>query len=290
MIHDKKALQAIGLTLLGFSLYSILDTAGKTLQQTYETIVVFWAGQFIMTLILGSIIFFQSGKQGFIPKIPMSWHVGRSILVIGLAGFALISLKHMPLADYYGVIFTNPLMFIALCALILHEHICRDRWIAVAVGFFGVLIMIMQDLNGGINIGYLAAFGTAICLAINSLVLRAMGGRNEHPLRVVFYPSIFIGIGSFAFAFPYLQNINLEDWWLWLIYGSGMAFGTLCLATAFKITPQASLLAPFQYIPIIWGTLFGWIFFNDIPTAQTMLGAAIVIAAGLYVIYKEKTV
>jgi drug/metabolite transporter (DMT)-like permease len=195
------------------------------------------------------------------------------------------SYPHLPLADVYAILFAAPLIVTALSVPLLDERVGWRRWTAVVVGFAGVLVIL--DPSGGMIAwpALVALFG-AVGHAFNMLIIRKIGTRDE-PVEAIGV----VGNGLTLLIAPFTLP------WVWLTPSPGelviaASAGTvagaafLLLAAAFRTAP-AALIAPFQYSQMIYGIAVGWLLFADRPSVRMLVGAAIIIASGLYVLSRE---
>jgi drug/metabolite transporter (DMT)-like permease len=225
--------------------------------------------------------------RGGLPQLRTSrlgLHVLRGGLgtVAGLLGFHAYS--QLPLADAYAIIFATPLLITALSVPILGETVGWRRWSAVLVGFAGVLIMLRPGASP-IGPGALAALGAACASACAILLVRKLSA-TETTTSIAFYSNVTAvavigaGFGS-SFAMPSLQHLAL-------MAASGLIGGSalLILIAAYRRSP-AALVAPFQYTQMIWALVLGALFWGDQPEAAMLLGASIVAASGLFILYRE---
>lgn len=207
--------------------------------------------------------------------------IGTFSLMVTFGAFALL-----PMADATVLLFSSTLIMPVLSFLFLKELIGHIRWIAIAAGMIGIIIM-AQPSGHNINPLGVACALTAACMhAVLGVILRKLG-KTESPLTITFY-FVTIGCALSALAMPFIAKMPTQLDWL-LILGLGMTgvMGQFFLSTAFKYIP-ASLATIFTYTGIIWSTLFGWALFNDWPAPPIWIGGAIVIASNLSIFAHER--
>ena len=220
-------------------------------------------------------------------------HVGRGLL--GAAGMFLnfAALARLPLADVTAILFASPLITVALAAIFLGERVRIYRWSAVAVGLLGVIVMLAPLLSVGelSNMSASAAIG-AICAALaafsnaGSIVQTRRLTDTETTSSIVFYFSLFCAIAGLA-TLPFGWHMPTASELAGLIM-VGVLGGTshLLLTDSYRYAP-ASVIAPFDYTAMLWAFILGYMLFGEIPGALVMIGAAIVIGSGLFVIWRE---
>jgi drug/metabolite transporter (DMT)-like permease len=212
-------------------------------------------------------------------------------LLRGLCGMfggllAFYAYSRLPLADAYSIIFATPLLITALSVPILGEQVGWRRWSAVGVGFVGVLIMLQPGV-APIGIGSLAALGAACASALSILLVRKLSA-TESTAGIALYSNLTVLVGMGALlAFDHVVP-NLVD--LALMAAAGFIGGTalLVLIDAYRHAP-AALVAPFQYSQMLWAILLGFAIWGDLPEPAKLLGAAVVAASGLFILYRETT-
>jgi drug/metabolite transporter (DMT)-like permease len=206
--------------------------------------------------------------------------------VLGVAGlfvtFAAFAL--MPMADTTALLFTSSLFIPLLGIIFLSESVGPYRWSAIVVGFIGVMIM-ANPTGGTFTLGILVALGAAMVHATLQIILRYLGP-YESPETISFY-FFAIGIVVAALPMPWVATApTLAD--LPLLVGVGLSgTGAQWLLSIAYRNARAAIVTVFNYSQIIWSTLFGWLIWSDWPLPNVMLGAAIVIASNLLMIWRE---
>jgi drug/metabolite transporter (DMT)-like permease len=260
---------------------------------------------------LGQVVFFRA----FFALVPLllwlSWH-GELVEVVRtskpsrhlrrciagtcgmFSGFAGLTL--LPLPDATAIGYAAPLITTALAALILKEKVRASRWSAVAIGFIGMMIMLSPHLSGpdgfgemkpGPALGALASLGGAAFAAIASIEVRKLARLEERTGAIVFYFSIVTSAAGFLTVFLGWKMPTTPD--LLIMIGSGImgGVGQILLTASFKHA-DASVIAPFDYMSLIWALLIGWFLFGQVPESRVLIGAGIVVGAGLFVIWRER--
>jgi drug/metabolite transporter (DMT)-like permease len=200
--------------------------------------------------------------------------------------FYLVALPHMPLANFYSIVFLSPILVALLAAAIFHEHLSWKMMAASIIGFFGVLIAVNpQHLfeDKGNWVAYAAALGSTVVFAFQMISLRFLS-RHETREVMALYPRIApciigaAGIGVWGF-----YVMPLEAWFYCLWSGAIGATGWLLMGKAYKMAPAATI-APFQYSEIITGALLGFLIWHDVPSPNVIAGAIIITLSGVYVV------
>jgi drug/metabolite transporter (DMT)-like permease len=221
-------------------------------------------------------------------------HVGRGLL--GAAGMfmSFAALARLPLADVTVISFASPLITVALAALLLKERVRIYRWSAVTIGFLGVLVMLAPHLEvarlatrtPAETIGAVLALVSAFCNAGAVIQTRRLTD-TETTSSIVFYFSLVCAVAG-AVTLPFDWTTPTGPVLLALI-GTGVLGGLshLLLTESYRYAP-ASLVAPFDYTSILWAFILGYAMFGEVPTGLVFTGAAIVVATGLFVLWRER--
>ena len=217
----------------------------------------------------------------------------RSHAVRSLAGTAsmfcwLTALALIPLANFTAISFTAPMFLTVLAMVFLREAIHAYRWTALAMGFIGVLITIGPQVTlGGNHLGVLVAFGAAMFSALAMLFLRSMSGSGgEHPITITFYFSATTMICGAATAVAGWPMPTAEQWLFIALVGVFGVTGQLLMTLSYRFA-EVSTIAPLDYTNLLWAVLFGYYFFGEVPHWSMWIGAPLVIAAGLIILWRE---
>ena len=217
------------------------------------------------------------------PNRPLAhvWRSGLGLLSMGLTFQALILL---PLADATAINFTAPIFATILSFLILREFVGVHRWAAVFVGFIGVLIVARPGGSSLPLLGVGIALAGALGQAGVTTTLRHLQ-RSEHVAAIVFWFAIS-GVLVGALLMPVFGRLHgLEA--MVLVLAGGLAGGVGQLLMTSSLRAPVSVVSPFDYLQIVAATTYGWLLFSDIPSAHTLIGAALIAASGLYTAWRE---
>jgi drug/metabolite transporter (DMT)-like permease len=277
------AASGIGLGALAFGLFSIMDALIKWLSATYPVpqLVVFNA---LFALVPITLLIARRGGLLELRTERLGLHLLRGALGMLGSFLAFYAYSRLPLADAYAIIFATPLLITALSVPILGEAVGWRRWSAVLVGFVGILVMLRPGV-APIAGGSLAALGAACASACAILLVRKLSV-TETTTSIAFYSSltVLVLVGALfghTFVVPGLVDLAL-------MAASGLIGGSalLILIAAYRRSP-AALVAPFQYSQMLWAVVLGALFWGDLPAAAMLLGASIVAASGLFIVYRE---
>lgn len=234
------------------------------------------------------------GKDAFRAKRPWM-NLLRGILHGAASLLFFVAVKYMPLADVFAIYFVEPFMLTAMSAIFLGERVGWRRWLAIAVGFGGALIVIQPSFA---VFGWTALLPVA-CAFVYTLYLflnRAIG-EGDSPLTMQsisgFGGMLFMGAALMAGNAVGAENFELSlpqsafAMCLLLVLGSLSGYAHLLVVRAFRMAPL-SLLAPFQYFEIISATILGYALFGDFPNIWKWVGIAIIVGSGLFIIWRER--
>jgi drug/metabolite transporter (DMT)-like permease len=191
----------------------------------------------------------------------------------------------LPLAESTTLGFTTPLFAVVLAALVMREHIGPWRWLAVALGFAGVLVIARPGGEPVPALGLAAGLAAAFLIAVINFQIRDLG-RTEEPISIVFYFALF-GAPMAAVALPFYMTAHGARQWLMLVaIGTLGTFAQLLLSASLR-HGAVSRIVVMDYTALIWATLWGWLVWDRLPPAATWLGAPLIVAAGLTIAWRE---
>jgi drug/metabolite transporter (DMT)-like permease len=214
--------------------------------------------------------------------------VGRSALLLGSTVFNFMAFRYLQLDEALAILFSTPFMVAILAWPLLGEWVGWRRWIAIGVGFVGVLVVVRPGL-GGLQWAALLSFGSAVCYAFYSITTRMLA-RYDSSETTLFYSNM-LGAAIMLPVLPFVWTPprSILDGILMVALGAFGAFGHFLLISAHRHAP-ASVLSPFMYTQLVWATTAGYLVFGDVPSRWTLAGAAIVVASGLYLLHRERRV
>ena len=272
------------LYLAGVALFAFNDALGKWLVADYGV------GQLMLLRSIGAGLVLAPLILSLRVKLIDPRQPGRQVLRIACAAtdtFAFYySTRSMPLADVMTFYMATPLITTALSALLLGEKVERFRWIAVLIGFAGVLIALRPSPHMFSGAAPIALFG-ATSFALSQTLTREL--RGVHWLPLVFWQ--FIGTGLVGAAtIPWSWTTpGLFDLGLMFMLGAVAMLCFIFIVRALALA-RASVLAPMQYSAILWAAILGWLIWHDVPTLPIVIGNAIIVGSGLYVAARGKMI
>jgi drug/metabolite transporter (DMT)-like permease len=279
-------LRGIALMCAANVCFSSIDAIGKLLVQSMSATQVAWArflGAFVVALIITNM--FSRPAQA---RTSRPWlQIARSILLLSANVFNLYALRFLQLDQALSIMFAAPFLVAAFAVPILGERIGPRRWAAIIVGFFGVLI-VTRPGAGGIHPAAALTMMAATSYAFYSIATRVLS-HSDSSETTLFYSNLF-GAVALSAVVPYFWTTpSLPQAGLMIVMGSLAALGHYLLIRAHRLAP-ASILSPFMYTQLVWMIFYGYTIFNDLPSYWTLAGASVVIASGLYLLYRERRV
>jgi len=213
-------------------------------------------------------------------------HVLRAIFSIGAMIFFFLSLRYMTLADSTAIAMAAPLFITVLSIPILGEVVGRHRWAAVGVGFIGIIVMLRPSPSGLADPVVLLPIGAALFYGLAQIITRKYA-HTETTQAYTAMSTLIISVlaGLYCFTQDWVP-LRAED--VPAMVGIGFSGGmmTIFMIIAYR-SAEASFVSSMDYTALIWAVLFGWLIFDELPDPITMIGAAIVVVAGLYIVRRE---
>ena len=288
MLHADSArnrLIGIGLVSLTYVLFTLLDGSAKWLVGGMPVVMVVWLRFFTHVLFAGAVLFPMRGLA-LVRTEHLRWHLVRALMFMAMTGINVWALQYLQLTVTSSIFFTVPILIALLAAPLLGERIDRGRWAAIAAGFAGVLVIVRPG-SAEFHPAMLLSIVNAFMYALFILMTRRLAAYDS-PETIQYVPALgaAIGLAPLAIAAWEWPDTWLE-WTVACLLGVFGGLGHYLLALAHRYAP-ATVIAPFLYQQVIYMALFGYVVFGDVPAPAVGLGAAIVIASGLYLFARER--
>ena len=278
------ALAGIGLMLLGMLLFCCNDALGKWLLGTYSVWQMLAIRSAAAMLLLAPLLW-REGRAVF--DAPRPWlQFARVMLSVAESIMFFIAVTYLPLADTVTFYLAAPIYVTALSALFLKEQVGWRRWSAVIVGFIGVMIALRPSaatLTWPALIAIVGSFSFAVFL----IITRMLRGTSDVVMVGGQFAAMLV-VASVVAPLSWVAPSAL-DFGLMMILGVVAMAAFVCVNRSLKLS-AASMVVPYQYTMIVWAVALGWMVFGDVPDGFTLGGAAIIIAAGLYILWREQIV
>ena len=280
----KENLQSINAMVLAVAMFAFMDASMKVLAAHYPAVQV-TALRCMSSMPLVCAFLAWRGKFRGVFQVRWPLHLLRGVIGIGMLSLFAYALKHLPLAETYSIFFIAPALVTALAVFFLREKVGLGQWVAIFVGLGGVLVVLRPDGSSFISLAGLAVLGSAVCYAVSAIASRILA-RTDAPEHIMFWVLAMMGIGVAPLAWQQWVPVQMDDWLPLLALAVSGFLGQLALTKAFSIG-KASIVAPFEYTALAWGVGIDWALWQTLPDLYTLLGAAIIIGSGIYLVRRE---
>lgn len=228
------------------------------------------------------------GKARTLLQVHWPLHLLRGLLGVGMMAGFVYGLARMPLSTAYTIVFVAPLLVTALAVPFLGEKVGPRRWIAIVVGLLGVLVVLRPSGEGVATAAGLVVVLAALCYSIAAITVRKLALRDS-PEAMVFWFLALLGLFAGSVAVFDWHPVQTGHLWVIGLIGLTGTLGQVALTHAFRFG-EASQIAPLEYAALVWVVLLDLAVWQALPDRATWLGAAIIIASGLYLIRRERAV
>ncbi len=268
----------------GMFLFSAVDTQAKLLTDTLHPGQIVWSRQ--MGLFVGALILLGTRGPSLINSSQPVLQSLRGLLVAGSSTLFTFALIYVPLADAIAVSFVAPFFVTLMGALLLKEHVDFRRWVAVSLGFIGVLIIVRPG-TGAIHPAVLLVVIAAFLFALRQILSRWLG-RVDPIETTITYTALVSGVAlSLPLPFVWRSPATTMEFFLMIGMAVPAAAAEILVIKALEVA-QAVVIAPVHYTLIVWGTLYGFLVFNQLPDIWTWIGTIIIITTGIYSLNRER--
>jgi drug/metabolite transporter (DMT)-like permease len=281
----RQRLKGIALMTGAVAGFSCIDASAKFLNNHMDIIQVVWARYafaFVFSLFISNPF-----TRPALMRTGRPWlQISRSALLVLSTALNVIALRYLQLDQTVSIMFATPFLVAALAGPLLGEWIGPRRWAAISVGFLGVILVMRPGVGGIHPAAALTVVGTML-YAIYIITTRVLA-RTDSTETTLFYSNI-VGVIATSALLPFVWTTP-RDWLVAIVMiaiGGFGALGHFLLIAAHRLAP-AAILSPFIYSQLVWMILLGYVVFNDVPNRWTLIGASIVIASGLYLLFRER--
>jgi drug/metabolite transporter (DMT)-like permease len=283
----RQRLTGIALMCGAVATFSCLDTTAKYLVHYMDPLQVTWArytGAFLLAL------FFLNPfrRPGMMVTQRPFLQIGRSTLLLGSTALNFFAVRYLQLDEALAILFATPFLVAVLGSQFLGERVGWHRWIAIGVGFLGVLVVTRPGI-GGMHPAALLSVGGAVCYAVYSIATRLLA-RTDSTETTTFYTNMVGAVAMIPIVFfVWTPPQSVLQGGLMAMTGLFGGFGHYLLVRGHRLAP-ASTLAPFIYTQMVWTSTLGFLVFGDVPHFWTVVGSIVVVASGLYLLHYERKV
>jgi drug/metabolite transporter (DMT)-like permease len=284
-LERRQRLTGIALMCGAVACFACLDSSAKYLSRDMSVIQVVWAryaGAFVLAFVLSNPL----SHPGLVRTTRPVLQIGRSVALLLSSFLNFLALRYLQLDQALAITFSTPFLVAVLAGPILSEWVGVRRWIAIGVGFLGVLVVARPGF-GSVHPAALFSLAAAFTLAFYNVTTRLLA-RTDSSETTLFY-SNFVGFIATSPVLPLVWTppASTLDVVLMIAVGVFGAVGHYLLIVAHRFTP-ASVLSPFMYTQLLWAGTLGYLVFHDVPNQWTLAGAGIVVGSGLYLLHRER--
>ncbi len=279
-----RSLKAIAFMLTAVAAFSGMDTLLKLLSEHYPPMqVVALRGASAVPFMVLPLA--RDGPPQIAEARPHGDALLRALLQLFVLVAFVYAVRALSLADAYAIFLSAPLIVTALSVPLLGEHVGWRRWVAICVGLIGVLTMLKPSASSLVSLGAVAALLSAAGYAFNAIALRIVT-RTDSTVSVTFWMISLMTVMACVSRAPQWIPIRGEDWLLLAAIGLFSSIAQHLLTEAFR-NAAPSVVAPFEYTALLWGIVIDRMVWGVFPTSRVYIGGGIVIASGLYLIWRE---
>lgn len=279
-------LRGIAAMLLACAFFACMDALLKVLAAHYSPLqVMALRGLTALPLVCVYIAWRREAANVFNRQLRWRLHLLRAVLNMVMLVLFVIGLQSLGLAEAYTLAFIAPLLMVLIAVPMLGESVQPRHWLAIGLGFVGVLIALRPEQGAFLSVGSLAILASAVCYAVSNMLGRLIS-RTEPSAALVFWTTAGMAVGGTLLAAPNWAQIQAEHAGLLLGLALTGFLGQMTIAEAFR-HGQAAAIAPFEYSALAWALLLDWLFWQTMPDAWTLGGGALIIASGLWLARSE---
>ena len=283
--EDRPSL-GIALMCLAIFLWVVHDAISKWLADGYSLFEIIFVRSAVSLVPLVFLLNREGGYRRLRTRNAM-WLLARGTLGLCSFGLFLSALPLMSLANVFAVVMAGPLLVTALSVVLLKEHVGVRRWVAVLVGFTGILLIARP--GGEIPlVGLLYLLGSVTCYALTMLSTRWLGTHESASVMSVYNSVVAVCVCGIA-TLTVWTTPSAGDLLLMALIGLIAGIAQYTMTEAFRIAPP-SVVAPYEYTALVWAMAIGYLVWGDIPTSHMLIGSGIVVLCGLYVLHRERIV
>ena len=265
-------------------LFAVLNTIMRELTFVLPVFQTQFLRYFVGLLVLLPLVL-HAGPAAYWPKRPGGQLWRGAVHTAGLLLW-FIALPKIPLADMTAIGFTSPIFVMIGASLVLGERMVPARWLAVAIGFGGVLIVVLPGISGGAGFYHLVMLASAPGMAASFLIAKALT-RHDRPEVILVWMSITVSLFSLPFAIPGWVWPTAAQWGAFVVCACFGSMGHICVNRALLAT-DISATQPIKFLDLLWTSLAGYLVFADTPSPWTVAGGAVIFVSTTWVVRRER--
>ncbi|MFZ5636057.1 MAG: DMT family transporter [Pseudomonadota bacterium] len=277
--------RAASLMLVSVALFALMDAGLKLLSAHYPPFqVAALRGAASLPYVL--VWALLTAGPGRLLRVRWPLHLLRGVLGVLMMASFVYALRSLPLSTAYTVFFVAPLLITALSVPVLGERVGPRRWVAILIGFLGVLVVLRPTGEGVLTLAGLAVLLSALGYSVSAITVRVLA-RTDSTQAMVVWLMTSIALGAGLLALPHWTPLRGEHFGLIAGIGLAGALAQYCVTEAFR-HGEASSIAPLEYTALVWGVALDFSLWRVLPDGMTWVGAAIIVLSGLYLLHRER--
>jgi drug/metabolite transporter (DMT)-like permease len=281
----RNRLTGITLVSLAYLSFTLVDGSAKWLVASVPLLVVVWL-RFVTHAIFASVLLLPLRGRSLLRTNHWRWHALRAVMFVVMTGINFWALQYLQLTVTSSIFFLVPILIALIAAPMLGEKLDAGRWAAILAAFAGVLVIVRPG-SAEFHPAMLLALVNAVLYAVFSLMTRRLAAYDS-PETIQYLPAVGAAVLLAPFALAAWESPSgWLEWTVACLMGALGGIGHYFLAAAHRYAP-ATVIAPFLYQQVLYMALFGYLVFGDVPPPAVWIGAAIVIASGLYLFARER--
>jgi drug/metabolite transporter (DMT)-like permease len=271
--------------LAAISAFATMDVTAKWLSQSYPLVAAVWVRYLLPTILLAAYLLYKKG-WGFAHAPRPALQIARGVTLVASTVCFWTALKYLPLVEAAVVSFICPTIVVMLSSLLLKERPAPAHWVALAMGFIGVVIALRPDVSHA-GIGTVAALASAMSYAIYIVLTRKVASQVDS-IALLFHANA-LGALLLTLVAPAVARLPVGiEWALLPLLGMLGLAGHWCMIKAYEIA-SATALAPFMYLQLLIATFYGWFVFSNLPDGYTLLGMSFILLGGFIAMRYERS-
>ncbi|MES2532045.1 MAG: DMT family transporter [Pseudomonadota bacterium] len=285
-MQSTQTLRGIAAMLLACAFFACMDALLKHLAGHYPPVqVMALRGLTALPLVCLYIACRREAASVFNLRLRWRLHLLRTVLNMSMLVLFVYGLKTLGLAEAYTLSFIAPLLMVLIAVPLLGESVQPRHWIAIGLGFIGVVIALRPEQGAFLSIGALAVLAAAVCYALSNMLGRLIS-RTETSAALVFWTTAGMALGGSLVSVP--QWVPIQAGHTWVLVGLAISgfLGQTAIAEAFR-HGKAAAIAPFEYSALGWALGLDWLFWHAAPNAWTLGGGALIVASGIWLARSE---
>jgi drug/metabolite transporter (DMT)-like permease len=285
-LRPQNNLRGVVLMTGGFAMFSAADVIAKLLTADYHPVQIVMTRQ--MGLVLGVLVLIAMNGPQLLRSVSPPLQIARGFSAIISAITFVFAISYVPLADAIAVTFIAPFIVTILGATLLGEPVGIRRWSAVGAGFVGTMIIIRPGM-GVFDPAILLVIVAAAAFAVRQILSRHLCSRDRTATSLAYTSLTTIAVLAIPLPFFWRTPLDMTDVGLMALMAVLAGAGEFMIIRALEVA-NAVVVAPTHYSLLIFGTFWGYLLFADLPDGWTWAGAFVIVASGLYMLYRERKV